>query len=228
MAEAGDLGPLWIRADIQTAGRGRRGRDWNSAKGNLFCTGLYPHFGDAQNAAMQSFVAALAVYDLVKIYVPGSNVGLKWPNDVMIDGQKISGILLESGGAEGCKWIGVGIGINLMSHPSGTETPATHIIAHIPEEDLSGPEPIMTGPDAALAVLAERFDHWRHIFLTEGFTPIRKAWMDCAYNIPGPVRVRLPAETFYGEALGLGDNGELRVRLQDGNIRDVHAGDVFF
>ena len=224
----GDLGPLWIRADVQTHGRGRSGRDWTSSKGNLFCTGLYPHFGGVQSAALLSFVAALAVYDLAMTYVPTADIGLKWPNDVLIEGKKTSGILLESGGIDQKKWIAVGVGVNLVSHPSETETVATHILDHISEHDLSGPEPIMTGPDAALAILAERFDHWRHIFITEGFMPIRKAWSKRAYNIPGPVRVRLPNETFHGKALGLGENGELQVRVQDGTIRDVHAGDVFF
>ena len=86
----------------------------------------------------------------------------------------------------------------------------------------------MTGAQAVLAILANRFDHWRHILTMRGFEPIGAAWAERAHNVPGPVTVRLPNETFAGEALGLDANGALRVKLTDGTIRDVHAGDVFF
>lgn len=228
LAESSDFGPLWIRADEQTAGRGRRGREWVSPKGNLFCTGLYPHSGDARQAALLSFVAALAVYDLASAYVPQDLISLKWPNDVLIGGAKTSGILLENGHTSGHDWIAVGIGVNLVSHPPETDFPATHILAHISDADIEGPEPIMTGPEAALAILSARFGHWREIMLEDGFAPIRKVWTARASNIPGPVTVRLPNETFSGEGVGLGENGALQVHISDGILRDVHAGDVFF
>lgn len=228
LASNGDLGPVWLRADIQTSGRGRRGREWTSSKGNLFCTGLYPHFGDLQAAAKLSFVAALAVFDVVETYAPRAVTALKWPNDVLIEGKKVSGILIESGTYEGKIWTAIGIGINLVSHPDDAETAATHILEHVSQGELEQAETIMTGPDATLAVLSARFDHWRYIFKTDGFEPIRQEWTARACHIPGPVRVRLAKESFQGEALGLGEKGELQVRLQDGTIRDVHAGDVFF
>lgn len=227
-AECGDLGPLWVKADQQTEGRGRRGRAWKSKHGNLYSTGLYPSSGDVRQTALLSFVAALAVYDLVQTYVPEANIALKWPNDVLVNGAKISGILLESGKHKFGSWVAVGVGVNLVSHPDGTEFPATHLLEHISDKGLNDPEPVFTGSDAALAILASRFDHWRHIFDTDGFAPIRKAWTQRAYNLPGSVNVRLPSEEFSGEATGLGENGELQVRLADGTIRDIHAGDVFF
>ncbi|MGJ8564650.1 MAG: biotin--[acetyl-CoA-carboxylase] ligase [Alphaproteobacteria bacterium] len=227
-AEQGDLGPLWVRAVSQTSGRGRRGRIWASDAGNLYCTGLYPDNGDARHSALLSFVAALAVYDLVTTYVEASKVSLKWPNDVLIRGAKTSGILLESGCFNDQSWIAIGIGVNLMSHPKETEFPATHVAAHMSDAALSGPEPIMTGAAAAQAILAARFDHWRSAFIAEGFAPIRDAWLERANGVPGRVSVRLPSETFEGEALSLGHNGELQVRLANGTITDVHAGDVFF
>lgn len=228
LAEAGDTGPLWIRADQQTEGRGRRGRAWKSANGNLFCTGLYPHSGDIRQTALLSFVAALAVYDTIKTYNPQGRLALKWPNDVLIDGKKLSGILLESGTYKKTFWVAVGIGINLVSHPENTEFPATHLLEYISRNDLDVPEPIFTGADATLAVLAARFENWYQVLQTEGYEPIRLAWTERAQNLPGFVTVRLPQETFSGEALGLGENGELRVRLENGTIRDIHAGDVFF
>jgi len=228
LAEQGDYGPLWIRADKQSAGRGRRGREWTSETGNLFCSGLYPHGGTARQSAQMSFVAALALADTLEHYVPKEVISLKWPNDVLLAGKKTAGILLESGQTHHQKWMVIGIGVNLTHHPEKTEFPATHVMAHISSMDLEGPEPLMTGAQAVLAILANRFDHWRHILMTKGFEPIGQAWTDCAQNTPGPVTVRLPNETFSGEALGLDSNGALRVRLADGTIRDVHAGDVFF
>jgi len=228
LAEQGDFGPLWIRADQQSAGRGRRGRDWTSDTGNLFCSGLYPHEGTVRQAAQTSFVAALALADTLEHYVAKDVISLKWPNDVLLAGRKTAGILLESGQTHHQKWIVVGIGVNLTHHPEGTEFSATHVLEHIPAEDLDNPEPIMTGPQAVLAILANRFDHWLYILTTKGFEPIGQAWTARAHNIPGPVNVRLPNESFTGQALGLDANGALRVRLGNGTIRDVHAGDVFF
>ena len=228
LAEQGDFGPLWIRADKQSAGRGRRGREWASETGNLFCSGLYPHQGTAQQSAQMSFVASLALADTLEHYVPKELISLKWPNDVLLGGKKTAGILLESGQTHHQKWMVIGIGVNLNHHPEGTEFPATHVMAHIPRKALEVPEPIMTGPEAVLAILANRFDHWRHILMSKGFEPIGEAWTARAHNIPGPVNVRLPRERFSGEAMGLDANGALRVSLTDGTIRDVHAGDVFF
>jgi len=228
LAEQGDFGPLWIRADKQTAGRGRRGREWTSETGNLLCSGLYPHQGSAHQSAQISFAAALAVADTLEHYVPKNLISLKWPNDVLLDGKKTAGILLESGQVHHHKFMVIGIGINLTHHPEGTMFPATHVMSYVAAADLAGPEPVMTGAQAVLAVLASRFGHWRHILMTKGFKPVGQAWTARAHNIPGPVTVRLPNESFTGEALGLDTNGALRVRLVDGTIRDVHAGDVFF
>ena len=233
LAEQGDLGPLWIRADKQSAGRGRRGRKWTSDMGNLFCSGLYPHEDTAHQSAQMSFVAALALADTLEHYVPKDLISLKWPNDVLLAGKKTAGILLESGKTQmnithHQKWMIIGIGVNLTHHPKGTEFPATHLMEHIPAEDLQGPEPIMTGPQAVLAILANRFDHWRHVLSMKGFEPIGQAWTARAHNIPGTVTVRLPNESFSGEALGLDANGALRVSLADGTIKDIYAGDVFF
>lgn len=224
LADKGEYGPLWLRANSQTGGRGRRGREWVSNTGNLYCSGLYPYNGAINNAAKFSFVAALAVAETLKTYIAENKISLKWPNDVLVDGKKISGILLEGGK----DWIVVGIGVNLLSHPKHTESTATHLLDHIEPSLLSGPEPILTGPDTVLAILSSRFNYWRDIFLEKGFNSIRQSWLGWADNIPGAVIVRLSNEKFSGHALGLDENGALRVRLENGTIRDVHAGDVFF
>ena len=118
-AEAGETGPLWIAARRQTGGRGRRGRAWESNTGNLFATLLMTTPRPPAEAAQVTFVAALAVADLLDSYAPPSLVTIKWPNDVMLAGEKASGVLVESGAhPSGGLWLAVGIGVNLAHAPS--------------------------------------------------------------------------------------------------------------
>src|SRR4051794_27048187 len=105
---------MWITAARQSAGRGRRGRNWETGAGNLAATYLFVTARPPAEAAQVSFVAALAVADLAARYVPKALVSLKWPNDPFIAGRKTSGILVESGPFErGGLWVAVGIGVNL-------------------------------------------------------------------------------------------------------------------
>ncbi len=224
LAEQGERGPLWIIAERQSAGVGRRGRQWVSRSGNLYASALYPNNGTTSDAALMSFAAALAVADSLEPYVARDLISLKWPNDVLLGGKKTAGILLEGGKG----WYVVGVGINLMHHPEDAQFPATHVLEHIRAQGLEGPEPVMTGPQAVLAILASRFNYWRDVYLAHGFEPLRTAWTARAHNISGEVTVNLPNETFLGQAQGLSENGALRVKLSDGTIRQIQAGDVFF
>ena len=125
-AEAGDVGPLWITAAIQTAGRGRRGRAWSTQRGNLAATLLMLTDRPAAEAAQMSFVAALAACDLADTCLGAGAARLKWPNDVLVHGDKAVGILVESGARpDGRLWLAVGIGVNLKHAPSGVDRPAT-------------------------------------------------------------------------------------------------------
>ncbi|NNC38967.1 MAG: biotin--[acetyl-CoA-carboxylase] ligase [Acidimicrobiales bacterium] len=227
-AEVGDFGPLWISSDVQTLGKGRRGREWVSKSGNLYCTGLYPYDGDLASAAKLSFVAALAVADSLEQYIDPALIRIKWPNDVLVAGQKISGILLESGTENDQTWVAVGTGINLVNHPENTETPATHLLAHIDPEKLQGPEPLFAAKEPVLATYAARFDHWRSLYLENGFEPIQQAWTARAKGIGEPVKARLSDKTIEGIALELDETGALCVQTKDGCIVKIHAGDVFF
>ena len=184
--EAGETGPLWIAARQQTSGRGRYGRTWEGASGNLAATLLTITSKPAGEAAQLSFVAALAVFDLAESYVPSALLSLKWPNDLLIGGEKASGVLIESGPAAGGLWLAVGIGVNLVSHPEGTERPATHIAAHL-RGDAAGPPSF----DEALARLAEAFDRWREPWDRYGFEPIRNAWTERAHGLGRPAVARL-------------------------------------
>lgn len=222
--EAGESPSFWVRADEQSEGRGRRGRDWVSPKGNFYGTVCYAFDGSPQDAAKFSFVAAIAVSNALSAYTLTVQPSLKWPNDVLVDGRKIAGLLLETKPGR----VLIGIGVNLVSHPDGGNIPATHLLEHIDPAALNTEEPEFTGPEGFLAILSDALDRAIRKHLAYGFSATRSDWTALSSGIPGPVTVRLPRETFTGNALSLLENGALRVALQDGTMRDVHAGDVFF
>jgi len=220
-AEAGAAGPLWITALTQTAGRGRRGRSWETAKGNLAATLLFTTGLPAAEAAQVSFVAALAAADLADHYIGAGTAALKWPNDLMIDGRKAAGILVESGTRDdGTLWLAVGMGVNLAHAPNNLERPAIAF-----SERLTIPPP---QPTIALGVLAESFEKWRDLWSASGFAPIAKAWSARAYGLGQACEARLPNQTHRGVAEGLDEDGALRLRLADGAVLRITAGDVFF
>ena len=220
-AETGETGPVWITALRQTAGRGRRGRGWETGMGNLAATLLCVTPKPPVEAAQISFVAALAVADLAMAYVPQSLVSLKWPNDPMIAGRKTSGILVESGAhPAGGLWLAVGVGVNLATPPEQAERPATAFSAH-----MRGPPP---KPLEALPVLAEAFERWRTLWDSAGFPAIADAWTQRAHGLGERCTARLAHETLEGIAEGLDGDGALRLRLADGVVRRITAGDVFF
>ena len=223
-AEAGEPGPLWIVARRQTAGRGRRGRAWESDTGNLFATLLTMTRKQPAEAAQVTFVAALAIADLLDRYAPPSVVTIKWPNDVMLAGEKASGVLVESGAhASGGLWLAVGLGVNLAHAPAGTERPATALAHHL-RGDISAPPTV----EVAARELADSFTAWQDRWETLGFEPVLDAWRARTPGLNGPAVARLGHETIEGRAEGVEADGALRLRLADGSLRLVSAGDVFF
>jgi BirA family biotin operon repressor/biotin-[acetyl-CoA-carboxylase] ligase len=205
----------------QTAGRGRRGRAWETGDGNLAATLLFSTDKPPAEAAQVSFVAALAVADLLAAYVPASLVSLKWPNDPLLGGLKVSGILVESGSRPtGGLWIAVGVGVNLARKPIDSERPATALttyrVAPPPSPDRGD-----RGPGRRLRALAGR--------LAAPGLPRHRRRLDRPRPRPGRACVaRLGTETLEGIAEGLDGDGALRLRLADGQLRRVTAGDVFF
>lgn len=219
-AEAGEGGPLWLVGLRQTAGRGRRGRAWETGEGNLAATLLFRTDKPPGEAAQVSFVAALAVADLLARYVPSDLISLKWPNDPLLAGLKVSGILVESGAAPlGGLWLAVGVGVNLKRKPIDAERPATSIATH-----LEAPPT----PQAAAEVLAEAFERRLHTWEILGFPAIADAWTARAHGLGEPCVARLGHETVEGIAEALDADGALRLRLADGSLRRITAGDVFF
>lgn len=219
-AEAGQAGPLWITAARQSAGRGRRGRSWETGEGNLAATLLLTTARPPAQAAQVSFVAALAVADLADRYVPAGLVTLKWPNDPMIAGRKTAGILVESGPHARGLWVAVGIGVNLASPPLAAERPATAFAEH-----MAAPPP---KPLEALSVLAEAFERWSRLWDASDFAAIAQAWTARAHGLGEPCLARLGDETVEGIAEGLDGDGALKLRLPTGQMRRITAGDIFF
>jgi BirA family biotin operon repressor/biotin-[acetyl-CoA-carboxylase] ligase len=220
-AAAGERGPLWLLGLMQTHGRGRRGRTWESPSGNLAATLLVTLPGKAGDLAGLSFAAALAVADAAETVLGPGRVGLKWPNDVRVDGAKLCGLLLESTAAgAGELTLAIGIGMNLAAAPTGLPYPAVSLAA------ASGAPP--PTPQAMLAVLAPRLAHWANILLAEGFAPVRAAWLSRAEGVGSPVRVRIEEVEIVGVFAGLTMRGELELTLADGSRRLISAGDVFF
>ena len=212
LAEAGEAGPLWIMATRQTAGRGRRGRAWDMGAGNLAATLLLRPQAPQAVAGQLSFAAALAVAEMVQHFAPRAAVTSKWPNDVLAEGSKIAGILLEGGTG----WLAIGIGVNLAHHPEGL--PATSL----PGLGLAPPT-----CDAALTVLAARLSRWYDAWMKEGFGTLRAAWLKRASGLGAPITARLPNETRHGLFEGIDASGALLLNEQ-GRVRAIAAGEVFF
>lgn len=220
-AEAGEGGPVWITAALQTAGRGRRGRSWSTQRGNLAATLLMLTGKPAAEAAQLSFVAALAACDLADACLGPGAARLKWPNDVLVHGRKVVGILVESGARpDGRLWLAVGIGVNLAHAPTDVERPATAFADHMATRP---PQPL-----DALEVLATAFERWRVVWDRDGFPPIAAGWSARAAGLGQACEARLPNRTIKGIAEGLDADGALRLRLDDGSIERITAGDVFF
>lgn len=212
--DAGARDAVWLRAAAQTSGRGRRGRQWVSERGNLFTTYFAVFDRPPAELARLSFAAALAVADLADA-AGAAPVTLKWPNDVLIDGAKCAGILLESGAAPGGGlWLALGIGVNLRSAPDDAAYP----VAALARLDA----------DTAFAHLRRSLGAWAAKLEGDGFAPLRTAWLARGHGLGAPIRVDLGREVLHGTHGGLAAGGELVLRLPDGSERLISAGQVFF
>ncbi|MFN4089461.1 MAG: biotin--[acetyl-CoA-carboxylase] ligase [Alphaproteobacteria bacterium] len=217
-AGAADRTVVW--ALEQTGGRGRRGRPWRTGAGNLACTVLLRPEVAPQVAAQLGFVAALAIADMADTLLGRPVARVKWPNDVLIDDRKLSGILVEStASAPGrIEWAVVGMGVNLINHPDDTETPAT---------DLAAEGAGRVVPSRGAEILLAHFEERRAAWATGGFAALRDDWLRRGWRLGEPIRVRLERETMEGRFVGLDRDGVLVLELSSGLKRMVAAGDVF-
>lgn len=222
-AHLGDS-PHWIVAKTQTKGRGRQGRSWLAAEGSFAATLSLPlpKGTSAPQAALRSFVAAVALYDALKVYVPAQSLAHKWPNDVLLDGGKVAGILLETvlKGTDIDRLL-IGIGVNLG--------PAPHI------EDRTDFAPkglgdVLAIPPTAtdfLPILAHAFQTHETAFRTEGFTPIKAAWMSHATRLGQTITARTGQGEYMGRFEGIDNNGSLLILTAQGP-KSISAADVYF
>jgi BirA family transcriptional regulator, biotin operon repressor / biotin---[acetyl-CoA-carboxylase] ligase len=209
LSEAGETGPLWVVAEEQTAGRGRLGRRWVSAPGNFYGTLVLPLGAAPAVMSQLGFVAALAVRDAASELCADARFELKWPNDVLMDGAKVSGLLSEILVHDPAV-IAVGCGINLAHAPEGLAYPVAKLGAHVTPDDM------LQRLDRRLAHRLAAWDGGR------GFAETRAAWLQWAQGQGEKVAIN----GLEGVFEGLADDGGLRLRMDDGSRRIVHAGDV--
>jgi BirA family transcriptional regulator, biotin operon repressor / biotin---[acetyl-CoA-carboxylase] ligase len=210
-----------VWAHEQTAGRGRRGREWVSAPGNLYCSILLRPECHAFKAMQLSFITSSSMADAVASVMPkGTFVNCKWPNDVLVEGRKVSGILLESQTVPlgGMDWLVIGAGLNITDYPKDVEFPATSLAREGAKDDVT--------VDMMLKTFCLRFLAGYVTWKNLGFEPGRKAWLHRAAWIGKEISVRLEHETLQGEFKELDKDGAL-ILLHEGSERRITAGDVF-
>jgi len=204
----------WLRADAQQGGRGRQGRSWLSPPGNLYASTLVRlQPGDPAPHTL-AMVAAVALDELLQAYVAPDRLVIKWPNDLLVDGAKISGILLERID----KAIVVGIGVNLAHHPTDIDRIATSLAGL----GLAAPDPAGFVVD-----LAAVFARWLGIWRGEGLAAILRRWEARSHPRGTALSVRQGDDQLAGLYDGIEPDGALRLRLAHGALHTVHAGDVF-
>lgn len=215
-ARDGERGPLWVTATRQIDGRGRRGRIWVSEPGNLYASLLLSDPSTPDRFAELSFVTALALHDAIGGRVPGlaNRLVLKWPNDLLIDRNKCAGILVEGEGAQ----VVVGIGVNCIHHPANTEFPATDLAT---AGVRTSPETLFAPLTAAMTARLAQWDRGA------GFAAMRTDWLARAAGIGKPIRVKSGDGEIAGHFDSIDEAGRLVLRLADGTMRTMAAGDVF-
>ena len=219
-ARAGERGPLWVTAQRQTAGRGRRGRVWVSEPGNLYASLLLTDPSPTDRGPELSLLAALAVHDAVASATgaPGTRLTLKWPNDLLLDGAKLAGVLVEAEtGSDGILAAVVGIGINCSFHPADTAYAATDLAAAglpVKPHDLFR---------ALSGAMPKRLAEWNR---GQGFRASRAAWLARATWIGSLVRVSRGDRETHGRFETLDDTGRLVLRSTDGGVEHITSGEL--
>lgn len=218
---AADKTLVWATA--QSAGRGRGGRTWSSPPGNLYLSLILRPDCPPRRAAELGFVAAVALAAALRDLAGDLPLALKWPNDVLLRGRKLAGILIEadSQNATALDWLVLGVGVNLDSHPENTTFPATSLRT----EGIRGPS-----VEKLRDTFASRFLDEMRGWQQAGFGPVRERWKACASGMGGPLTVRLPNATLRGTFVDLDADGALLLGPEagEGELRRITAGDVFF
>jgi BirA family biotin operon repressor/biotin-[acetyl-CoA-carboxylase] ligase len=215
LAREGAPEGIWLRAVRQSGGRGRQGREWHSPPGNLYASTLVRLRPGDPPAPTLALVAAVALHEVACAFVvAGVGIEIKWPNDLLVAGAKLSGILLERVDDS----IVLGFGVNLADHPDDMARPAINM-------GMLGGAP---DPARFIEALAASFARWLGRWREEGLEPVRTRWLAAAH----PIGTALSTHSAGGARVeglfdGLDESGAMRLRLPDGTSRVIHAGDVF-
>lgn len=216
LARKGAIEGTIVTAACQTAGKGRQGNQWMSEPGNLYMTLVLRPGVSAADSGQLSFLAAVALANAVEKVLPaGTKIALKWPNDLLLNGKKAAGILLETeaGSGKTVDWLVMGMGLN---------------IAHAPDNAISlGSLGGHIAPLDMLQIVRSDIMAFYEVWQREGFSPIRAAWLARAAHREQEINVRLPTETFRATFLGIDEAGALHVKLPDGQERHIASGEVF-
>jgi BirA family transcriptional regulator, biotin operon repressor / biotin---[acetyl-CoA-carboxylase] ligase len=219
VGRAGERGPLWVVSDHQIAGRGRRGNGWLTPRGNLAASLLLTLACEPARAATLGFVAGLALRDVLQALCPGPAFTLKWPNDLLADGAKLAGILLETEAtAQDQRIIVVGIGVNVATAPRALPYPATSLA------DLGF---ALTAAEVFEALSASWVEFESIWDKGRGMRRIRELWLDAAIGLGEPIAVHFGAETVRGTFETIDESGQLVLRTPNGT-RAIAAGEVHF
>jgi len=221
----GRQAPFWVTARMQKAGRGRHGRVWTSPPGNMYATLALVEPCEQRHAAQFGYLIGLALHDAIAAIAPAhaARVRLKWPNDVLVDGAKIAGMLLEGHHARDGRFALIaGIGANIAFTPDDTPYPAARLadlVADVTPEALF---------DALARAFARRFAGWREApDAMLALAALREDWLARAHGLDGNVTIRLPGGAREGRFVGLDGDGRL-LFLTEGGIQTIDAGDLYF
>lgn len=228
MAEAARMaggldGPVWIMARRQTAARGRRGRVWAQPAGNLAATLVYKPWATPQEAAKRSFLAANALFETLALFVERGRLALKWPNDVLLDGGKVAGILLESSGRPGrgiVDWLAVGVGVNIVAVPAD-------VTGHFAPVSLAGAAGVRVSAEDVLTALASAYATQEAKLATLGFERIRADWLRHAAKLGETITARTMTAEYTGIFDTVDLDGNLVLHTPRG-VEIIPAADVFF
>ena len=217
--EAGEAEGLAIQALRQSAGRGRQGRGWDSPAGNLYLSVLLRPAVPLRDAPQWSFVAALAVQETLSALLPeAAKPALKWPNDVLIKGAKVAGILVETGIApsHALDWICIGIGVNIASKPNLPDRATACLAEYLPQPPA---------PETVAATLLHNLAQWHDLRLAQGFDPIRDAWLRHGPAMGATVSVKRDGALLEGAFAGLSPEGGLML-AKDSEVQLILAGEI--
>lgn len=222
LAKAGAIGDFVIISNTQTGGRGSKGRLWKSIAGNLHTTILLNSPVDPKKHPQLSFVVANSIFDaLAKIAQSkhrNLNIKLKWPNDILINGRKVGGILLESITLGNKNYVAIGIGVNIIEAPANVSFPATSLY----DEGI-----ILESSDELLSLVINRFDKlYKGWIADNSFIRTRKDWMRRAYNLNKVITIDDGNRRLSGLFKEIDFDGSIRIQLAGGQLYNLAAGDV--